>query len=167
MKKLVKKIIEEEYTDTFTYRSTLVDYHYDTEEARNKHVAEMHHIGYMTVNSRQESIGDFKNPKYVLLCEYYMVEKFDCENNKEDNKTKKLVAKTIIEMNTKKNIIEKTTTVEYQYDTEETRAKHAAEMKDKGYMCLCQLDEIEIIADIRGTNGEPCAEYCKLEKFKC
>ena len=46
MKKLVKRITTEVFNDTSNFKETIVQYHYDTPEARAKHEAEMLSKGY-------------------------------------------------------------------------------------------------------------------------
>ena len=75
MKKLVKRITTETFQDNNNLKETVVQYHYDTPEARAEHVNEMLAKGYNASSQVQENIGSIMNPKYVFFGSYYKIER--------------------------------------------------------------------------------------------
>lgn len=77
MKKLVKRITTEAFQDNNNnLKETVVQYHYDTPEARAAHAKEMLRNGYIDSGQVQENIGSIMNPKYVFFGSYYKIERF-------------------------------------------------------------------------------------------
>lgn len=75
MKKLVKRITTEIFQDKGNFKETVVQYHYDTVEARAKHANEMLSKGYTDSGQVNENIGSIMNPQYVVFGSYYKVER--------------------------------------------------------------------------------------------
>lgn len=75
MKKLVKRITTEIFQDKGNFKETVVQYHYDTPEARAKHANEMLNKGYTDSGQVNENIGSIMNPQYVVFGSYYKVER--------------------------------------------------------------------------------------------
>ena len=75
MKKLVKRITTEIFQDKGNFKEIIVQYHYDTAEARAKHSKEMIAKGYNDSCQVQENIGSIMNPKYVFFGSYYKIER--------------------------------------------------------------------------------------------
>ena len=75
MKKLVKRITTEIFNDTGNFKETVVQYHYDTLEARTKHTSEMISNGYTDSGQVMENLGSVMKPQYVHFGSYYKVEK--------------------------------------------------------------------------------------------
>lgn len=77
MKKLVKRITTEIFQDRGNVKETVVQYHYDTPEARAAHAKEMLRNGYIDSGGQvPENIGSIMNPKYVFFGSYYKIERF-------------------------------------------------------------------------------------------
>ena len=75
MKKLVKRITTEVFNDTGNFKETIVQYHYDTPEARAKHEVEMLSKGYASSGQVMENLGSVMKPQYVHFGSYYKTER--------------------------------------------------------------------------------------------
>lgn len=75
LKKLVKRITTEAFQDNNNLKETVVQYHYDTPEARAEHVKEMLSMGYTDSGQVNENVGSIMNPKYVYFGSYYKIER--------------------------------------------------------------------------------------------
>lgn len=75
MKKLVKRITTEVFQDVGNLKETVVQYYYETPEARAEHAKEMLAKGYNASGQVDENIGSIMNPKYVFFGSYYKIER--------------------------------------------------------------------------------------------
>lgn len=55
----------------------LQQFHYDSEEEREKHVKEMIVAGFHDSGQVQENVGTLKDPKYVWFASYYKLTRMD------------------------------------------------------------------------------------------
>lgn len=72
--KLVKSIVTTTFQDNQTIKERVEQWHYDTEEERNKHAKIMNNVGYSDSGQVRQNIGTLTDPKHVWFGSYFKLE---------------------------------------------------------------------------------------------
>nr|DAQ68339.1 MAG TPA: hypothetical protein [Bacteriophage sp.] len=76
---IVKESIIKKYSyengDHSTYTEVIEQYHYDSEEERNKHAEQMTEKGFKDSGQVKENVGTIMNPEFVWFGSYYKYER--------------------------------------------------------------------------------------------
>lgn len=72
--KLIKSIVTTTFQDNQTIKERVEQWHYDTEEERNKHSKIMDNVGYSDSGQVRQNVGTLTDPKYVWFGSYFKLE---------------------------------------------------------------------------------------------
>lgn len=75
MRIIKESVIKKHSYENGDHSSYIEQYHYDSEEERNKHVEQMIKNGFKDSGQVKENVGTIMNPEFVWFGSYYKYER--------------------------------------------------------------------------------------------